>query len=336
MSSKEFRRGSRIFALSGAALMVLTGCGATVESRPTGVAAGYPVTVTNCGKPVSYDRAPERVVTNDPGIAEIMFALGLGDRMAGYVLSSDHDGDVATSPWKAEFDRVPRLAEKVGKEVVQGANADLVFAGWNYGFSEASGFTPDSLSALGIGSYLLTEACRNGVGTQRGIMPPLEALYTDLRNLGTVFGVADRAERLIIEYRSRVAAVEQAHAGAPKPKVFLYDDGTDQPLTSGGTAAPQQIIEKAGGTNIFGELNDSWARVNWEAVVQRDPEVIVINDYGAPDNVEVKKRFLREHPALSEVRAVRENRIVALRYADLVESPRNPAAIETLATHLHP
>ncbi|WP_158887481.1 ABC transporter substrate-binding protein [Amycolatopsis anabasis] len=326
-------RDRRVLALIAAAVFAVSGCGATVAEGP---AAGQPVTVTNCGQEATYPAPPRRVVTNDIGITEMMFALGLADRMAGYVVDSGQNGGIETSSWKADFARVPRLAEKIGKEVVRGANADLVFAGWNYGFSESTGFTPESLRQLGIASYQLTEACRNGKGQQRGIMPPLDALYTDLRNLGHVFGVADRAERLVAEYQRQIDDVRRAiPAGAPRPKVFLFDDGKDQPLTSGRNAGPEEIITRAGGQNIFGDLDDSWTRVNWEAVVARKPDVILINDYGGDlGSVADKEKFLRSYPPLAEVPAVRDGRFFALPYAALVESPRNPAAIQSFAAFL--
>ncbi|WP_367136203.1 ABC transporter substrate-binding protein [Saccharothrix sp. HUAS TT1] len=312
------------------ALVLTTGCGARIA--PT--AAGDTTTVTNCGQQVSY-AAPSRVVTNDTGIAELMFALGLADRMAGYVIGSSHSTDVASSPWKADFERVPHLGEQITKELVQGAGADFVFAGWNYGFSESTGFTPDALKDLGIATYQLTEACRNGVGKQRGIMPPLDALYTDLRNLGRIFEVEDRAEALIAGYEKQVAAAAEL-VKPNRPKVFLYDSGLDQPFTSGRNAAPHDIIGRAGGDNVFGDLDDSWTTVGWEAVVDRAPDVVLINDYadGEATTPDEKRAFLESYPPLADVPAIKHKRFFVLPYAALVESPRNPAAIEAFARFL--
>ncbi len=322
----------RLVAL-GVVAVLTAGCGATIAQD----GGGSPkVTVRNCGVDVTYDRVPSRVVTNDTGIAELMFALGLGNRMAGYVVGDSQQGDIASSPWKDDFAKVPKLASDINKEVVQGASADLVFAGWNYGFSESTGFTPDALKGLGVATYQLTEACRNGVGKQRGIMPPLEALYTDLRNLGTIFGVSERAESLISGYQKQIADAEKLMAGRPKPKVFLYDSGLDQPFTAGKNAAPQDIIAKAGGANVFGDLDDSWTTVGWEAVVARDPEVVLINDYadGDASSPDQKRAFLESYPPLKDVAAVKGKRFFVLPYAALVESPRNPAAIEAFARFL--
>ncbi|USQ89577.1 ABC transporter substrate-binding protein [Streptomyces phaeoluteigriseus] len=314
-------------------LTAVTGCGATVE--PTATTDAKAVTLTNCGREVTYDKVPERVVTNDVGITELMFALGLEDRMAGFAMPDDK-GDLTGVPWKDGYDKVKWLSkDQLTKENVLDARADLVFAGWNYGFREEGGFTPDALKKLGIPSYILTESCRNGrTESSRGIMPPLEALYTDLTNLGKLFGVEKRAAGLIAGFRKQVAAVRAGiPADAARPTVFLYDSGQDQPFTSGRYAAPDQIISEAGGTNLMHDVADSWTTVGWESVVARDPDVIVICDYGDV-GAERKKDFLLSYAPLRDVSAVKHRRIVVLDYVDLVESPRNPAAIARLGAYL--
>ncbi|MFE4689772.1 ABC transporter substrate-binding protein [Streptomyces sp. NPDC056749] len=321
-------------------VLALTGCGAEVTAREgtdDAARAGggrYPVTVENCGEKKTFERAPQRVVTNDVGITEIMFALGLEDHMAGYVMPDDK-GDLTSVPWKDGYTKTEWLSkEQINKELVLDARADLVFAGWNYGFNEGDGFTPAGLRRVGIDSYVLSESCRNGQGKARGVMSPLDALYTDLRNLGTVFDVEDRAESLITSFRKEVAEAQaKAAKGADRPRVFLYDDGQDKPLTSGAFAGPHDIITKAGGDHIMKDLEDSWTTVGWETVVARDPEVIVINNYG-DTTAEQKRKFLMSYKPLANVSAVRNDRIVVLDYVDLVESPRNPAAIRSLAAEL--
>lgn len=335
------RRAPRWTALLITGMVLVSGCGARIASDPASGkapnAAEFPVTLTNCGEQRTFRQPPQRVVTNDIGITELMFALGLEDRMAGYVLSDGQLQGVESSPFEKQFEQVPHLAEEINEEVVRASNADMVFAGWNYGFSEIDRFTPKSLGAAGIDSYVLTESCHNGAGEQRGIMPPLQALYTDLRNLGKLFGVPGRAEKLIGEYRRTVA---QAHASVPKdrpaPTVFLYDSGTSQPTTSGKGGAAHQVITKAGGRNIFGDLDDSWAGVSWEAVVRADPDVILINDYGTAKTAQDKVDFLTSYPPLAEVDAVKNRRFFALPYAALVEGPRNPSAIRAFTDYLHP
>ncbi|MFD5087736.1 ABC transporter substrate-binding protein [Kitasatospora sp. NPDC058406] len=324
----------RTKAVAAAALLALalTGCGAEIAPSGDGATASahYPVTVRNCGTELTFRQKPARTVTNDVGITELMLALGLEDRMAGYVMPDDK-GDVEKVAWKDGYQRTTWLSKKqITKEIALEAKADLVFAGWHYGFDDASGVTPQALADLGVASYVLSESCRSGKGPERGVMAPLDALYTDLANLGEIFDVRDRADKLIAEFKTQVAAVPEP---AYRPGVFLYDSGEDKPFTSGKFAAPEEIISKAGGRNVTGDVADSWTTVGWESVVQRDPEVIVINNYGTPD-AEAKRKFLKTFPPLAGVSAVRNDRIFVLDYVDLVESPRNPAAITALAAYL--
>ncbi|WP_171164969.1 ABC transporter substrate-binding protein [Streptomyces sp. I05A-00742] len=319
--------------------VALAGCGAKVsDDKPAEAskASGghYPVTIENCGVKTTYDKAPQRVVTNDVGIAEIMFALGLEKHMAGYV-APDYKGSRDDVPWKGGYDKVKWLSKKqINKEMVLDAKADLVFAGWNYGFGEGDGFTPAGLKKLGIGSYVLTESCRSGSGKQRGVMPPLEALYTDLTTLGKIFDVEDRAAKLVADFKKQVADAQAGiPAGGKRPKVFLYDDGRDKPVTSGAYAGPHDIITKAGGDHVMADLKDTWTTVGWETVVDRQPDVIVINNYGDV-TAEEKKKFLLSYPPLADVPAIKNKRVFVLDYVDLVESPRNPAAIAALAGYL--
>ncbi|WP_105971837.1 ABC transporter substrate-binding protein [Streptomyces geranii] len=323
-------------ALLSVTSLLATGCGATVEKQ-SAKASGSPsaVTLTNCGQKVTYDKVPERAVTNDVGITELMFALGLEDRMAGFAMPDDK-GELTDVPWKAGYDKVKWLSkDQLTKENVLDARGDWVFAGWNYGFRDDNGFTPDALKKLGIPSYTLTESCRNGrTKTSRGIMPPLDALYTDLTNLGKLFGVEQRAATLIADFKRQVAAVAaKAPTGDARPKVFLYDSGTDSPFTSGRYAAPEEVISKAGGVNVMNDVDDSWTTVGWETVVERDPDVIVICNYGDV-SAEQKREFLLSYGPLKNVSAVKHKRIFVLDYVDLVESPRNPSAIARLGAYL--
>ncbi|SFT76344.1 iron complex transport system substrate-binding protein [Actinopolyspora lacussalsi subsp. righensis] len=331
----KYRKSTvRSAALLFTSALLLGGCGAEVASESSGdVPERFPVTLTNCEREHTYETPPERVVTNDIAITEIMFALGLEDRMAGYFLSDGQRRGAASSPWKKQFEQVTHLSEEMGMEQIRKADADMVFAGWNYGFGESERLTPKRLRSEGIESYVLSESCRVDGTDKRGIMPPLEALYTDIRNLGELFGVPERAEKLVSEYKSTIERAGPDSAEEERPTVFLYDSGQSEPFTSGNGGAADQIINKAGGRNVFADLDDSWVSVSWETVLRADPDVILINDYGSK-SVRDKTDFLRGHPALSQLEAVRRERFIDLPYAALVEGPRNPSAVRELAEFL--
>ncbi|SIS18772.1 ABC transporter substrate-binding protein [Williamsia sterculiae] len=319
-----------------ATVLTVSACGATV-SEPSRSSGASTATVTNCHAPLTVPGTPTRAMTNDTGITEMMFALGLQARMVGYTTYDSKKIDIDSSPWRSDFGSVRSLGTAFTREVVQHADPDFVFAGWNYGFKESTGVTPDWIRSIGATPYQLTEACRQPGTTRRGIERPLDALYDDLTNLGTIFGVRARATTLVQTYRAEVA---RAAASAPtkdgRARVLVFDSADPAPFTAGHNAAPDEIISQAGGDNVFADLDDSWTSVSWEAAARDDPQVIVIVDYptGPSNTVQSKIDTLRAQPLMSQTTAVRQGNIVAFPYAALVESPRNPATITALAQYL--
>ena len=94
---------------------------------------------------------------------------------------------------------------------------------------------------------------------------------------------------------------------------------------------PNALIEAAGGRNIMDDFDKSWGTVGWEAVVDRNPEVIVIVNYGDVTAAE-KRAFIMENPAFADLDAVKNDRFVVLEYVAATPGPRNITAIKTLAT----
>ena len=314
------------------AALAAAGCGARVEQDPEQAgAATRTVTVNRCGEEVEYT-TPQRAVVYEGGSADKLFALGLTDHVHGYVMPPANP-PVTESPWADEYSRVEFLSDDLlNRELVVDAGADLVVAGWNSGFSDQRGITPQILDGLGIQSFMHAESCFNYPGFPEKVTP-FEGLYTDLERLGEIFGVRDRAEELVADYRARVQAVRtQAPKGEPVP-VFLYDSGTDQAFTAGSRVPPNDIIRFAGGENIFGDLDERWTQVGWEAVVDAEPEVIIILDYG-DQPARDKIAFLQGLPALSDVPAVVEGNFFILNYNEGISSPRNIDGLEKFAEYL--
>ena len=93
---------------------------------------------------------------------------------------------------------------------------------------------------------------------------------------------------------------------------------------------PTALIEAAGGVNIMGDFEKSWATVTWEEVVERNPEVIMIVNYGEV-TAEEKRAFMTSNPAFADLDAVKNDRFVTLEYVEATPGPRNIQAIKTLA-----
>ncbi|QMV63384.1 ABC transporter substrate-binding protein [Pseudomonas berkeleyensis] len=292
----------------------------------------WAATVTSCDRQVTIEQPPQRAVSHDVNMTAMLLALGLRERMAGYT---------GISGWKtldpdmrAQLDGLPELAARYPSlENLLDAGTDFVFAGWNYGMRIGGEITPASLARFDIPVYELSESCAH---VMPGRVASLDDVYNDLRNLGRIFAVVDRAEALVQGMQVRVAAVQARLGVQPtRPRVFVYDSGEDVPFSAGRLGMPQPLIEAAGGRNVMDSVAANWMKVGWESVVEEDPELILIVDYGERTAAQ-KRDFLLQHPALQGVTAIREQRFVVLSYLAVTPSLDNAAAIETLAAALHP
>jgi iron complex transport system substrate-binding protein len=291
-------------------------------------AAAFPVTVKSCDRTVTYQAPPKAAVSNDVNLTEMMLVLGLTDHMVGFTgISGWKTLDAKMRDGIAEL---PELAARYpSKEVLIGADADFYFAGWNYGMKVGGEVSPDTLAPFGINVYELTESCIH-IGPKEPAS--MNDMYSDLLNLGAIFGVADRAETLVDAYKSDLAAHRETLSKlASPPRVFVYDSGEDAPFTSGRYGMPNALIEAAGGRNIMDDFDKSWGTVGWEEVVERNPEIIVIVNYGDV-TAEEKRQFMRANPAFSDLDAVKNSRFVVLEYVAATPGPRNIDAIKALAT----
>ncbi|MGJ8545876.1 MAG: ABC transporter substrate-binding protein [Sulfitobacter sp.] len=283
-------------------------------------------TVQSCNRSVTFDTPPKAAVANDVNLTEMMLVLGLADRMVGYTGIS---GWKTLDPEMREgVAQLPELSAKYpSKEVLLGAEADFLFAGWNYGMKVGGEVTPDTLAPFDIKVYELTESCIH-IGEKPKVS--MDDMYTDIRNLGRIFDVETRANELINGYIEKIDALT---ANLPKdrepPRVFVYDSGEESPFTAGRYAMPTALIETAGGRNIMDDFDKSWATVTWEEVVSRNPEIIVIVNYGTV-TAEEKRAFMMSNPAFAAMDAVKNDRFVTLEYVEATPGPRNIKAIEKL------
>ena len=288
-------------------------------------AYAYPVTVKSCDREVTFDAAPTRAISNDVNLTEMMLVLGLRDTMVGYT---------GISGWKtldeemrAGVAELPELSAKYPtKEVLAGAEPDFFFAGWNYGMKVGGEVTPETLEPLGIQTYELTESCIH-IGPKA--KSSMDDMYADILNLGRIFGVEERAQELVAGWKARLAEVTAGVDRSAPLRVFVYDSGEEAPFTAGAYAMPTALIEAAGGINIMNDLEKSWAEIGWEPVVERNPEVIVIVNYGDV-TAEQKITFMKDNAAFANIDAVRNDRFVVLEYVEATPGPRNIKAVEKL------
>lgn len=291
-----------------------------------GGAAFAQTTVESCNRTVSFDAPPKRAISNDVNLTEMMLVLGLADHMVGYT---------GISGWKtldeemrANVKQLPELSSKYPtKEVIVGANADFFFAGWNYGMKVGGEVTPETLEPFGVKVYELTESCTHIMKKGKA---SIDDMYADLLNLGSIFNVEDKAEKLVSDYKSELKSFKDNLETGEPVRAFVYDSGEDTPFTAGLYAMPTALIEAAGGVNVMNGFEKSWGTVTWEEVVAQNPEVIIIVNYGSV-TAEQKRDFMMSNPAFANIEAVKNDRFVTLEYVEATPGPRNIKAIKTLA-----
>ena len=281
--------------------------------------------VQSCNRTVTFDTPPTKAISNDVNLTEMMLVLGLADRMVGYTGIS---GWNKLDPEMREgVKELPELSEKYpSKEVLVGADADFFFAGWNYGMKVGGEVTPETLEPFGIKVYELTESCTHIMKKDKA---SIEDMYNDLLNLGRIFGEEERAANIVQEYRTELLEETKGLDVSSPVRVFVYDSGEDTPFTAGLYAMPTALIEAAGGTNIMNDFQKSWGTVTWEAVIDRNPEVIVIVNYGSVTAAQ-KRDFMMSNPAFASIDAVKNDRFVTLEYVEATPGPRNINAVKTL------
>lgn len=325
-------------ALTGLMLALLAGCepqalpaGRGVQGEAKPLQHASPVVVEVCGQSQTYAAVPQRAITHDVNITEMFLFLGLGEKLVGYSgISSKKE---IAPDFEAALDRLPNLSsQEMNLEAMVAARADFVFAGWSYGFV-SGGVTPELLASHGIASYVLSESC---IRVRPRPRVALEDVEQDLQNVARIFGVQQQAQGRIAQLRqARERLARQMQGNTATPRVFVFDSGEKIPMTAGRLGMPQAILTAAGARNIFDDIPSNWPLGNWEDMLARDPEWIVIVDYGLP-SAQGKIDLLLSKPELAQVSAIRNRRFFVMRYAEATPGPRSVQAAQRLAAALHP
>jgi iron complex transport system substrate-binding protein len=305
---------------------------AASDSSSAAASASYPVTIENCGNTLQFDRAPERVVTLYPPTTEMMLRLGLGDRIIG--AAATKDGNIAPD-LQAEYQSLTSISEtaEIPKEVLLSQEADFIFDNqpdWFY--SAENGFaTQDELRAAGAQIYSLSTNC----GPPKP-GPRVEDIYTDIRNLGAIFNVRDRAEQVVAEMEARITAAQQRIADQPRLKVLVYDAGEGPLNVFGANSSRFAVFKALGAESVFPELPDGYGPVSAEEIASRDADVFVVLGYTYPGVATPDERVAFLKQTFPNSTAVKNDRVVVLPYEYMNPSVQNAVGVEELAKLLYP
>ena len=256
---------------------------------------------------------PKRVISLAPSLTEMVYALGAGQTLVGVTTVCN-------------YPEAARRLPKVGGMEDGGVDLEKVLS-----------LKPDLVVAIGLYQSSTVEALRR-LGLRVELVPSqtVEDVFAAANRLGTLLGRQAEARRLTADMGRRIDRVRRATAALPKgrrPRVFYQV--WDQPLmTATRDTLIGRLIELGGGVNVFSDLSGRYVQVSPEAVLKRDPQVILAPTTHAS---RVDPKILARTPGLAGVTAVRTGRVYVLD-GDLVSraGPRIAEALELVARAIHP
>lgn len=281
-------------------LALLASCAPADGTGPSGVSVK-----DDTGRAVSLSAPAERIFSVLPSLTESVAAL-------------DPDALIA----RTRFDQAPELAHlpvlggtiRPNLEALARLEPDL-FISWD---DPGQRTVADRVEALGIPVY-------------RANVQTIGDVRSHLRRLGVLLGRVEHAEEVVDSLDNALARVVAAVGGRDRVSVY-YSVWHDPPQTTGPGTFIDQVIEHAGGRNVFGDASRAWPQVSLEAIVQRDPDALIIarhsqDEAGAP---------WLDGPGWRELKAVRTGRYLVVD-GDLFNrpGPRVAEASSMLARFLH-
>lgn len=292
-------------------------------AAPTLADTTYPLTLQNCGVALTIEKAPARVVAIKSTATELLLSLGLADRIVGIGFQDGplpDDLAAAGAGLKVLADKVP------SQEVVLETEPDFIYGGWESNFAaDAAGERP-TLASLGVASYVAPAACRT-------VKPPkltFDEVFGEIAEIGTIFDVEAAAATLVETQKTTLAGLAP---DARRLTAVWYSSGTKAPYVGAGNNAPAMIMEALGLENIFATTDEGWFAASWEAVVDANPDVIVLVD-STWNSAAQKKKLLAENPITSKLDAVINQRYLIIPFPASEAGVRNVPAVADLAGQL--
>lgn len=258
---------------------------------------------------------PSRIVSIIPAVTEMIFAMGDGARVIG-VSSFDH-----FPPEVARITRVGGLLDPDVERILR--------------------LKPDLVILYNTQTELKQRLDRARIPSYSYEHRALADIFTTIRAVGARIGSAPRAERLAGDMERAIASVRASVATSPRPRtllVFEREGGSLRNIfASGGYGFMHDMLEAAGGNDVFADVKQQSVQATTELILARQPDVIVELRYRDSVKAADIPREMRAWDALASLPAVRNHRVHVLVGDEfVVPGPRVVDAVRRLARALHP
>lgn len=297
--------------------------GLSLTGLAQAAATHYPLTLDNCGTAQTFTQAPKRAVTIGQAGTEMLYALGLGDKLAGTSLWYNN----VLPEYQAQNAQVPRLADNEPSfEAVVGKRPQLVAVQfeWMVG-AQGAVATREQFSELNIPTYLLPSDCEgkdNLVGADGTRLQAfqIESIYKSVSQLAEIFDVQDHGAALNADLKARLDSAKQQLSGKDLSNTsalfwFSSADLGIAPYVAGRQGVADFMLRTLGVRNVV-ESTEEWPTVGWETLAKANPTWLIIarmdrRRYPA-DDYQKKLEFLHSDPVTKHMDAVKNNRIIIL------------------------
>jgi len=287
--------------------------------KPEKAITGLITVVDDVGRNVTITNyPPKRIVSCAPSCTEILFALGLGDKVVGVDKYSDYPLEVQ--------DRV-----KAGNLTTVGAFADI-------SLETVVGLQPDLVIATGGVQRLVAEHLA-GLGKPVVVLYP-EKFYgvlTDISLVGKVTGRIEEAEAIVADMQKRVQEIADKTRDVPRPRVYVEYSQMGGYWTFGGKSFADELIYKAGGKNVFSGFEGKYMSTSSEEVLKANPEIIIISKGAMSIATGLSPEAIKKRAGWDNIDAVQDNQIYEIE-EDFIsrEGPRIINGLEEFAKVIHP
>ena len=261
------------------------------------------------GRHVTLDAPPKRIVALAPSLTEILYSIGLGDQVVGVTNYSNYPEDAARKPKVGSYvdvnpEKILDLSPQLVIGTIDGNSRSLI----------------ELLDQVGIKVYLVNP---------RNVMQAIETIEV----LGELCGAPEKATELSLALRKRVNVIKQRTMTKNRPRVFLQIH-LKPIMTVNRNTFHHDLIQLAGGVNLFQDEPITYPRISLEEVIRRQPEVIIISSMERGGRFEKARQ---EWLKWKSIPAVRDGR-VHLIDSDIIDrpSPRIIEGLEDMARFIHP
>lgn len=269
----------------------------------------YPLKMDSCGRALTFDKAPEKVVSVGFGSLPTIVDLGLDDRIVG--ISQTVPENTYPKDLEARLKAMPRLnTANSGSGHAQVSTEAILAEDANMTMSPDRDLDFEALATAGVQNYSQPGYCKNKTPEPAKI----DDIYTAIDEIAEIFDVPSKAEDVKAELKDRIDAAK-ANEGTDNgtAAVVFVTPGETELWTYGKASMTNVVLETAGLKNVYGDSGERVFKLNLEDLLSKDPDRLILLYVG--DDAKAVEDAFASNATTSELKAVKDKKVKTMPYA---------------------